>query len=75
MPLTDASQWAGMAKYIVGGSVKSITLDPTTLGVNSTYISAATWQTAKSIVSHSLDSVPAATGSGSGSGGGGGLGC
>jgi anionic cell wall polymer biosynthesis LytR-Cps2A-Psr (LCP) family protein len=75
MPLTDASQWAGMAKYIVGGSVKSITLDPTTLGVNSTYISASTWQTAKSIVAHSLDSVPVATGSGSGSAGGGGLGC
>jgi len=75
MPLTDASQWAGMAKYIVGGSVKSITLDPTTLGVNTTYISAATWATAKSIVAHSLDSVPAATGSGGSSGGAGGFGC
>ncbi len=71
MPLqTDASQWAGMAKYIVGGSVKSITLDPATLGVNTTYINPTTWAKAKDLVAHSLDSVPAATGSG-GSGGGG----
>ncbi len=76
MPLTDASQWAGMAKYIAGASVKSITLDPTTLGVKTTYISAATWAKAKSIVAHSLDDVPAATGSGSSGGaGGGGFGC
>jgi anionic cell wall polymer biosynthesis LytR-Cps2A-Psr (LCP) family protein len=70
MPLTDASQWAGMAKYIVGASVKSITLDPGTLGVNTTYINTTTWAKAKDIVAHSLDSVPVATGSG-GSGGGG----
>jgi anionic cell wall polymer biosynthesis LytR-Cps2A-Psr (LCP) family protein len=70
MPLTDASQWAGMAKYIVGGSVKSITLDPATLGVNTTYINATTWAKAKDLVAHSLDSVPAASASG-GSGGGG----
>jgi len=70
MPLTAASQWAGMAKYIVGGSVKSITLDPATLGVNTTYINATTWAEAKDIVAHSLDSVPAVTGGG-GSGGGG----
>jgi anionic cell wall polymer biosynthesis LytR-Cps2A-Psr (LCP) family protein len=70
MPLTDASQWAGMAKYIVGGSVKSITLDPATLGVKTTYINTATWAKAKDLVAHSLDSVPAATGGG-GSGGGG----
>jgi len=74
MPLTDASRWAGMAKYIVGGSVKSITLDPGTLGVNTTYINATTWAQAKSIVAHSLDSVPAAASSG-GSVGGGGFGC
>ena len=70
MPLTDASQWAGMAKYIVGGSIKSITLDPGTLGVNTTYISPATWAKAKDLVAHSLDSVPAATGGGGGGGGG-----
>jgi anionic cell wall polymer biosynthesis LytR-Cps2A-Psr (LCP) family protein len=70
MPLTDASQWAGMAKYIVGGSVKSITLDPATLGVNTTYISATTWAKAKDLVAHSLDSVPAATGGGGGGGSG-----
>jgi Transcriptional regulator len=70
MPLTDASQWAGMAKYIVGGSVKSITLDPATLGVKTTYINTTTWAKAKDIVAHSLDSVPAASASG-GSGGGG----
>jgi len=74
MPLTDASQWAGLAKYIVGGSVKSITLDPATLGVKTTYINTTTWAKAKDLVAHSLDSVPAATGgggSGGGSGGGG----
>jgi anionic cell wall polymer biosynthesis LytR-Cps2A-Psr (LCP) family protein len=71
MPLqTAASQWAGMAKYIVGGSVKSITLDPATLGVNTTYINATTWAKAKDLVAHSLDSVPAATGGGGGGGGG-----
>ena len=70
MPLTDASQWAGMAKYIVGASVKSITLDPATLGVKTTYINTTTWATAKDIVAHSLDSVPVATGGGSSGGGG-----
>jgi len=70
MPLTDASQWAGMAKYIVGGSVKSITLDPATLGVDTTYINTTTWAKAKDLVAHSLDSVPAATGGGGGGGGG-----
>jgi anionic cell wall polymer biosynthesis LytR-Cps2A-Psr (LCP) family protein/TM2 domain-containing membrane protein YozV len=76
MPLTDASKWAGMAKYIVSGSVKSITLDPSTLGnPSTTYINATTWNTAKSIVAHSLDSVPAASASGSSGGGGGGFSC
>src|SRR5450759_3166699 len=70
MPLTDASQWAGMAKYIVGGSVKSITLDPATLGVDTTYINTKTWAKAKDLVAHSLDSVPAASASGGGGGGG-----
>jgi anionic cell wall polymer biosynthesis LytR-Cps2A-Psr (LCP) family protein len=70
MPLTDASQWAGMAKYIVGGSVKSITLDPGTLGVNTTYINSTTWAKAKDIVAHSLDTVPVASGSGGSSGSG-----
>ena len=76
MPLTDASKWAGMAKYIVSGSVKSITLDPSTLGnPSTTYINSTTWNTAKSIVAHSLDSVPAAGASGSSGGGGGGFSC
>jgi anionic cell wall polymer biosynthesis LytR-Cps2A-Psr (LCP) family protein len=75
MPLTDASQWAGMAKYIVGGSVKSITLDPATLGVDTTYINTTTWNKAKDIVAHSLDSVPAASGSGGSGAGGGGFSC
>ncbi len=72
MPLSDATQWASLAKKITGGNVKSITLDPATLGVNTTYINPTTWARAKSIVAHSLDSVPAATGTGAG---GGGLGC
>jgi len=72
MPLNDASKWAGLAKYIVGGNVKSITLDPSVTG--STYINSASWAKVKDLVSHSLDNVPAA-GSGSGSGGGGGFSC
>jgi anionic cell wall polymer biosynthesis LytR-Cps2A-Psr (LCP) family protein len=72
LPLADATQWAGLAKGITGGNVKSITLDPATLGVNTTYINPTTWARAKSIVAHSLDTVPAASSSG---GGGGGLGC
>ena len=70
MPLTDASQWAGLAKYIVGANVKSITLDPATLGVNTTYINTTTWAKAKDIVAHSLDNVPAASGGGASGGGG-----
>jgi anionic cell wall polymer biosynthesis LytR-Cps2A-Psr (LCP) family protein len=74
LPPTDASQWAGLAQHIFGGNVKSVTLDPATLGTNSTYINPTTLAKAKSIVAHSLDGVPAGT-SGSGGGGGGGLSC
>ena len=75
LPLADsASQWAGLAQAITGTDVKSITLDPATLGSpRTTYINATTWAKAKYIVAHSLDSVPAAGGSG-GSGGNGGAG-
>jgi anionic cell wall polymer biosynthesis LytR-Cps2A-Psr (LCP) family protein len=75
LPLTDASRWAGMAKYIFGGNVKSITLDPSTLGVSGTYINTTTWNKSKSLVAHSLDGVPAGSSGGGGGGGGGGLGC
>jgi anionic cell wall polymer biosynthesis LytR-Cps2A-Psr (LCP) family protein len=76
LPLTDVSQWAGMAQGIVGGNVKSINLDPTTLqSGGTTYINNTTWAKARDVVAHSLDSVPAATSSGSGGGGGGGFGC
>jgi anionic cell wall polymer biosynthesis LytR-Cps2A-Psr (LCP) family protein len=68
MPLTDASQWAGMAKYITGSNVSSITLDPSTIG-GSTYINNTEWGNIKNIVAHSLDNVPAATGGNSGGGG------
>ncbi|HEX7491127.1 MAG TPA: LCP family protein [Candidatus Limnocylindrales bacterium] len=74
LPRTDASKWASMAQRVFGSNVKSLTLDPATLGTNSTYITPATWAKAKSLVAHSLDSVPAAGASG-GSGGGGGLSC
>lgn len=66
--LTDASQWAGMAKCMVGGAVKSITLDPGTLGFNTTYINSTTWNNAEDIVAHSLDSVPTASGGGASGG-------
>jgi anionic cell wall polymer biosynthesis LytR-Cps2A-Psr (LCP) family protein len=72
LPLTDASQWAGLAQHIFGGNVKGLTLDPATLGTTSTYINPTTWAKAKDLVAHSLDGVPAGTGGGSGGGGGGG---
>jgi anionic cell wall polymer biosynthesis LytR-Cps2A-Psr (LCP) family protein len=77
LPTADISQWAGLAQNIVGGNVKSINLDPTTLGnPGVTYINQTTWAKAKDLVAHSLDGVPAATPSGGGGGGGGGgLGC
>jgi anionic cell wall polymer biosynthesis LytR-Cps2A-Psr (LCP) family protein len=71
MPPGDISRWAGMAKYITGGNVKTITLDPATIG-GSTYINTTEWNNIKNLVSHSLDNVPAATG---GSSGGGGFSC
>jgi anionic cell wall polymer biosynthesis LytR-Cps2A-Psr (LCP) family protein len=80
LPLTDISKWAGMAQRIVGGNVKSINLDPTTLGnPGVTYISTTSWAKAKDISAHSLDSVPVASpsagSSSGGGGGGGGFGC
>jgi anionic cell wall polymer biosynthesis LytR-Cps2A-Psr (LCP) family protein len=73
LPITDAPKWAGLAQGILGDNVKSITLDPTTLGRNTTYLSTTTWAKAKYIVAHSLDTVPsAAPSAGSGGGGGGG---
>jgi anionic cell wall polymer biosynthesis LytR-Cps2A-Psr (LCP) family protein len=74
LPRTDASKWAGLAQHIFGGNIKSLTLDPGTLGTTSTYINPTTWAKAKDLVAHSLDSVPAGTSGGS-SGGGGGLSC
>jgi anionic cell wall polymer biosynthesis LytR-Cps2A-Psr (LCP) family protein len=71
LPLSDASRWAGIAKYISGDNVKSITLDPATLGSAGTYINPTTWARAKSLVAHSLDSVPKAPGATGGAGGGG----
>ena len=73
LPLSDISKWAGLAQGIVGGNVKSINLDPTTLGnPGVTYINQTTWAKARDVVAHSLDSVPAAAPSGGGGGGGGG---
>jgi anionic cell wall polymer biosynthesis LytR-Cps2A-Psr (LCP) family protein len=77
LPTSDISKWAGLAQNIVGGNVKSINLDPTTLGnPGVTYINQTSWAKAKDIVAHSLDGVPAASPSGGGGGGGGGgFGC
>jgi len=72
LPLSDASRWAGLAKAILGGNVKSITLDPTTTGSGSTMINPTSWNTVKNLVAHSLDGVPAG---GSGGSGGGGFSC
>lgn len=75
LPLDDAPQWARLAQRIVGGSVKTIVLDPTSMGESfiNTYpaIDATSWAKIKDTVAHSLDDVPAASSSGAGSGGGG----
>jgi anionic cell wall polymer biosynthesis LytR-Cps2A-Psr (LCP) family protein len=73
LPLSDASKWAGLAQHVLGENVKSITLDPASLGTNSTYINSTTWAKAKSIVAHSLDGVPPAEGGNGGGGGDGGF--
>ena len=74
LPLSDVSEWAGMAQKVLGGSVQSFNFDPTTLGTpRTTYISQTTWAKAKDIVGHSLDKAP--TSGSSGGGGGGGFGC
>lgn len=74
----DVRQWAGLAKLIGGGNIKSITLDPTTTGMHflNGYpaVDATSWAKIKDIVAHSLDDIPAAAPSGGG-GGGGGFGC
>jgi anionic cell wall polymer biosynthesis LytR-Cps2A-Psr (LCP) family protein len=64
------SQWAGLAEHISAGSIKSITLDPTTTGAANDVLTARSVTTIQSLVAHSLDGVPAASGT-SGSGGGG----
>ena len=69
LPLTDISQWAGLAQNIVGGNVKSINLDPASLGNPGVmYINQTTWAKAKDLAAHSLDGVPGATPSGGGGG-------
>jgi anionic cell wall polymer biosynthesis LytR-Cps2A-Psr (LCP) family protein len=64
------SQWAGLAEHISSGSIKSITLDPTTTGARNDVLTAASAATARNVVAHSLDGVPVASGSGGGGGGG-----
>ena len=64
------SQWAGLAEHISAGSIKSITLDPTTTGAANDVLTARSVTTIQSLIAHSLDGVPAASGT-SGSGGGG----
>jgi hypothetical protein len=75
----DVRQWAGLAKLIGGGNIKSITLDPTTTGMHflNGYpaVDATSWAKIKDIVGHALDDVPAGAPSNGGGGGGGGFGC
>jgi anionic cell wall polymer biosynthesis LytR-Cps2A-Psr (LCP) family protein len=72
----DTVTWVGLAQHILGQNVKTITLDPTTLGnAKSTFINPTTWAKAKDIVAHSLDGVPPADSGGGGGNGGGGFTC
>ncbi len=70
----DVSAWAALGHNILGASVKSLVLTPTDIGMPyvASYpaVDATSWAKIKNLVAHSLDSVPAATGSGSSSGGG-----
>ncbi len=70
----DVSAWAALGHNILGASVKSLVLTPTDIGMPyvASYpaVDATSWAKIKSMVAHSLDSVPAATGSGKSSGGG-----
>lgn len=70
--LADATQLAGLAEHMFGKDVHKINLDPPTLGIKSTqvYITPAIWSNIKTMVAHSLDTVPAASGGTSGGGGG-----
>jgi len=83
LPITDPQdlqEWAGLAKNILGGNVKSVVLDPTTAGqpyvtiggISYPGVDATSWANIKNIVAQSLNSVPAATASG---GAGGSSGC
>jgi anionic cell wall polymer biosynthesis LytR-Cps2A-Psr (LCP) family protein len=70
LPLTgaDVQAWAGLAQHVLGGDVKSLVMDPTTLGQpflkGYPAFDAASVAKLQDMVKHSLDSVPAATGSG-----------
>jgi anionic cell wall polymer biosynthesis LytR-Cps2A-Psr (LCP) family protein len=70
----DINAWAGLAKRVLGGSIKSVVLDPTTTGQTflNTYpaVDSTSWAKFKDLTAHSLDSVPAASASGGTTGGG-----
>jgi anionic cell wall polymer biosynthesis LytR-Cps2A-Psr (LCP) family protein len=77
LPLTNAADlnaWAGLARRVLGGNIKSLVLDPTTTGQSflNTYpaVDATSWAVFKDLTAHSLDSVPAASASGGTTGGG-----
>lgn len=65
----DINAWAGLAKRVLGGNIKSIVMDPTTTGQSylNGYpaVDATSWAAFKNLAAHSLDSVPAASSSGS----------
>jgi anionic cell wall polymer biosynthesis LytR-Cps2A-Psr (LCP) family protein len=78
MPITNPAnlqEWASLAKRILGGNVQSLVLDPATTGQPNVSVQgilypavdSASWANIKDVVSHSLDSVPAATPGGSSS--------
>jgi anionic cell wall polymer biosynthesis LytR-Cps2A-Psr (LCP) family protein len=79
LPLSALPQWARIGQRILGGSVKTIVLDPTSMGESfiNTYpaIDATSWAKIKDTVAHSLDSVPTATGSPGDAGAAGGFSC
>jgi anionic cell wall polymer biosynthesis LytR-Cps2A-Psr (LCP) family protein len=71
----DINAWAGLAKRVLGGNIKSVIMDPATTGqkyVNGyPAVDATSWAKFKDVTAHSLDAVPAASSSGGTSGGSG----
>ncbi|MGD0248738.1 MAG: hypothetical protein ABSB75_06760, partial [Candidatus Limnocylindrales bacterium] len=72
----DLKAWTNLAHNMLGSNVKNIVLNPRDADIAMPSVGGypavdpASWARIKDKVAHSLDTVPAATGSGGGGGGG-----